>query len=180
MDIKNSGDIVPLLESSGRAVGNTLAAEGTVGHLNFPSHGNVYRCAGACIGNIPYIQALNFITDLDAAHTFNTLTGIPYKREGGGPFRLCVADRVLVGNQIQIVGDFLQGAVSASNAGRAFCMVLRENQLYISFSGFPDTGAVCNNFHSLCYQCVAGGNKTADSGYFYDTDTAGADLIDIL
>ena len=135
---------------------------------------------GTGILNIPHIQTLNLVANLDAAHALDAFSCVSDKRKGSSPAGFGVVDRVFVCYQIQVICYLLKPAVSASDAGGAVCVVLGEDQFHIGLSGLPDAGAVGEYFHTLCDRGVAGGDKAACPGHFHNTDAACSDLIDSL
>ena len=85
---------------------------------------HIYIGSGTGALHIPYAHALHLFTDLDTAHALDTFGRIPDQREvfiPGNLFRLCPERDI---NDIQVIGDFLQAAVSASGTGHALIIML--------------------------------------------------------
>ena len=58
--------------------------------------------------------------------------------------------------------------------------MLGKKQFHVDLAGFTDSGRVCENLHAFLNLVVAGSNKMVDSLHFYNADTAGTDLVDII
>ena len=100
--------IVTLSQSTNRTVGDALSAKRTVCLLDLSSAGYIDGRARAGTLEIPDVQVLNLVTDLDTAHTLDTFCGIPYEREVFIPwlaFQTLAKRKV---KDIQIVCDFLE------------------------------------------------------------------------
>ena len=103
---------------------DALSAERTVRHPDIPVSGDVHRrpCSGA--GYIPYIQPLYLITNLNAAHTFDTLIRIPDQRKCFIPFSMYEFFFKWIVQYIKIICDLLKAAVHAPAAGDALSVML--------------------------------------------------------
>ena len=98
-------------------MGDALTAEGAVAVLEIAADSHIQRGAGAGAYHIPDVHSLNLVAGLNTAHTLNALAG--FTDHGNvhfqmAPFRL---HRVGLIMDVQIVGQTLQFAVSAADAG---------------------------------------------------------------
>ena len=177
--VKNLLGVVPLPQSAHRALGDTLAAQRAVRLFDFPVQRNVYCGAGTGGRHVPDIQTLDLVADLDAAHTFDAFGGVPDQGEALVPAE--GGDFLFKGDvqDIQVVGNGLQRAISAADAGGALSVVLRKQQLHIDAPGFADLGAVGQHFHSFFHRVVAGGDQLVHAGQLHHAHPAGADIVDI-
>lgn len=158
-------------------MGDALSAQGAVGILNAAVMGDVNGGVGAGVGDIPHVQALDLVADLDAAHTFDALGVIP--NQGEILFPGGVGQHLLIGfaGDAKVVGDGLQGAIAAADAGRAVAVVLGEDKLHIGSANLPDLGAVGVKDHPLLHYVVAGGDELLLALQLHHADAAGADFI---
>ena len=167
-------------QSAGGAVGDALTAEGAVAVLEIAADSHIYRGAGAGAYHVPDVHSLNLVADLNTAHTLDALAGLA---DHGNvhfqmaPFRL---HRVGLIMDVQIVGQTLQFAVSAADAGGAGGVMLGENEPQVGFAGLPDFGRVGVNGHAFHHAGVAGGHQSVSPFHFYHAHPAGADLVDVL
>lgn len=113
---------------------DALTAKRTIGILDNTVARNIHRCAAACPCQIPDIQRLHLIANLDAAHTFDTFIHIPIERKCFCPrtaqplLQLCFKGKL---KDTQIIRNLLQLTVAAAYTGRTFAVMLRQNQFYI-------------------------------------------------
>lgn len=139
--------------------------------------------SAACTCQIPDIQCLHLITDLDTAHTFDTFVEIAIQGE-----RLCPCTAASFGQlclirqfqNAQIVGNILQLTVAAAHAGRAFAVMLRQNQLHIGTACITGTGRIGMYHHALFYRVDAGCNHGSFPFDLYTADTTGGNFVDIF
>src|SRR5699024_9931038 len=174
-------DVVPLPQSAHRAVGDALAAQRAVG---LPD-GAVFRHVdpGVAAGGhqVPDVQALDLVADLDAAHALDALGGVPDQGEGAVPAAQFFGRQVFpkgVGHQAQVVGQGLQLAVAAAHAEGALGVVPAEDQLQVGAPGQPDPGVVGVDGHALGHHVVAGGDELVLPFHLDAAQPAGADLVD--
>ena len=172
--------IVSLPQRSGGAVGQTLAADGAVGLGDLQVMGHAHSGPGACFYDIPDVQILYLITDLYAAHAFDTAAGVADQRKLYGPLPFWNVFFILGGIDAQVVGDPLQGAVSAPDAAGTGAVMLGQDQFHIGTPGFPHSGGIGQDLHPFLHYVVAGGHQTADAFDLHHADAAGADFIDIF
>ena len=173
--------VVPLPQGAHGAVGDALAAEGTLGVLDDPVVGDVDGGASAGAGQVPDVQALHLVADLDAAHTFNALLGVPIQGEGGGPGGPLAGGQLgFVGHRenAQVVGDGLQAAVAAAHAGGALAVVLGEDQLHVHPAGAAGAGRIGMHHHALPHRVVAGGDHGVFALHLHTAHPAGGDFVD--
>ncbi|MPM64231.1 hypothetical protein SDC9_111117 [bioreactor metagenome] len=172
--------VVPDGEGGGGAVGDALAAEGAVRVFEKPVEAHVHRGAGAGARHVPDVHSLHLVADLHAAHALDALAGLPHHRGvqiHPGFLRL---EPVGLKVNVQIVGQGLQGAVSAADAGGAGGVVLRENQAQVGSPGGADPGAVGADDHALLHLRVAGGDEPLGPLQLHHADAAGGDFVDFL
>ena len=122
--VQNGVGIVPGCQGAGGAVGHALPTECAVCVLQGTASGNIHRGAGAGTHHIPDVHSLNFIAHLNAAHTLDALAGLP--NHGNvhvqpAPLRL---HRIGLVVDVQVMGQILQLAVPAADAGGAGGIVL--------------------------------------------------------
>ena len=66
------GNIVTFFECANGAMGNALTAQAAIGLSDVgESVGNIYGSATTGVYQVPDVQALHFVTNLDATHTFD-------------------------------------------------------------------------------------------------------------
>ncbi len=174
--------VAALPQGAGGAVGDALAAEHAVGFLDAAIAAHIHPGAAAGAGQIPHFH-LDLVTDLDAAHTFDTFVGIPVKREVPRPERPHPGDqvpRVGVVQNAQVVGHGLQVAVAAALAGGAVAVVLAEDEFHIDLAGAAGAGAVGVDDHALHHRVVAAGDQVALPFHLHAADAAGADLVELF
>ena len=83
--------------------------------------------------------------------------------------------------EVQVVGQLLQVAVAAADAGGAAgsrCWERISSQ--VGPAGLPDPGGVGVDLHALGHRVVAGGDQALDALHLHHADAAGADLVDVL
>ena len=105
-------------------VGDTLAEELTLGFIDRAVSGYINGRTGTGTFQIPDIQALDLVTDLNAAHTFNTFFRLTDQWESFIPwlfFQTFLKKTVL---DIQICCDLLKRSVTASYTGCAPAVML--------------------------------------------------------
>ena len=129
-------EIIALTERADRTVGDTLAAEHTLGVLQTVDTAHIDRSPGTGVQNIPDACGLHIIADLDAAHALDALViltdqGEVIVRPGNPGQVLFEGDPV----DVQVIGDLLQGAVPVAGTYGTVGIVLGEDQLDIDLSG---------------------------------------------
>ena len=102
----------------------TLSAKCTVDLIYLFIFLNAHCGSGTGTNHIPDIQALYLITDLYAAHTFDTFSRIPDQREIVIPviFFITLLKRKV--NDVQVICQFLERTVTASDTDRTFAVML--------------------------------------------------------
>ena len=169
--------IVSFLKCSYRAVGDTLSTQGTgyFGDLTVPCY--IYSGPGTGAGHVPDMQILDLITYLDAAHTFDAFFGIPDERKALIPREIFQTLFKWEVKDVEVIGKLLEGTVPAPHTGCTFTVVLGEDELDISPSGSTYFWTVGENSHPLFYYIVAGSDQLIHAFQFYETDTAGCNLV---
>ena len=126
------------------------------------------------------MQILDLVADLHAAHAFDAFFRIANEGEVLVPGS--VHNLPLEGNIVnaQIIGQLLQAAVTATNAGRAKAIVLGKNQLHVSATDTASLGGICIDNKSFLYRGGTGGDYTILSLDFYDANLAGTDFVNVL
>ncbi len=170
--------IASLPESAHRTMGNTLSAEGTVGFFDRLMTCYIHRRTRTGSFKIPDIQALHLIADLNTAHTFDTFCRIADKREMLVPWLVFqfLLKRDL--QDIQIIGDLLETAVTASHTGYAQAVMLRQDKLHRISPVISDLRAVRIDDHSLLGHIITCGDQPLFSFQFHNTYPACGDLVD--
>ena len=79
-----------------------------------------------------------------------------------------------------LVGELLELTGGAARAGEALSLVVGENELEVGLSRGENLGSVGENLHALVDRVDAGGHESARADDLDETDTAGADLVDVL
>ena len=162
---------------------DALTAKRTIGILDNTVARNIHRCAAACPCQIPDIQRLHLIANLDAAHTFDTFIHIPIERKCFCPrtaqplLQLCFKGKL---KDTQIIRNLLQLTVAAAYTGRTFAVMLRQNQFYICAACHSGTRGIRIHHHAILYRVAAGCNHRALALNFHTADTAGGNFIDSL
>ena len=172
--------VVPLVEGAHGAVGDALGAVGAVGVLELAVFRDVDRGARAGAGHVPDIEALHLVADLNAAHALDALGRVANEGQvlvppGDGQLRL-----IGRAQEVHIVGQLLQGAVAAADAGGTPAVVLGEDKLQIGLARLAHPGGVGVDLHALGHLVVAGGHQAADALDLHHADAAGSDLVDVL
>ena len=73
---------------------------------------------------MPYIQALNLVTDLNTAHTFDTFCRVADQWEIFIPWLTFQTLTKWNLKDVKIVGNFLERAITASDTGCTFAVML--------------------------------------------------------
>ena len=103
--------------------------------------------------------------------------------EGGGPGPPAAPGQLgLIGHiqNTQIIGDGLELAVAAADAGGTLAVVLRQDQLHIDPPGTAGPGGIGVDHHALLHPAVAGGDHGPLALYLHAAHAAGGDLVDVL
>ena len=87
---------------------------------------------------------------------------------------------VLLIIHLEFPAELLQLTAACTHAGQTLLGMGGEDQFQGFSSGFEYTGAGGADLHTLGYRVNAGSYQAAGTLDFYHTDTAGADLIDLL
>ena len=172
--------IVTDCQRSGRTMGHTLSAEGTIGVLQSPPVLNVHRGTGTSPSHIPDIHPLDLIANLHTAHTLDALTGLT--DNGGiqvdlGSFRL---HGIGLKVDVQVMRQLLQLTVAASYTDGAVGVVLTEDQAQIGLSGLTYTRSIGMDHHTLLDLCIACRSQTLHIFDLHHTHPAGGNLVDLL
>ena len=172
--------IVAFLQCTDRTVGHTLAAIGAEGLGKAVRLCRTDGRPGAGADQIPDMHALHLIAHLHAAHTLDAAV---FKAQNGRG----VVDRrrtqlFLIGRaeQIIVVGELLQLAVSAARTLDAVYLVLAEKKLEIHAPRHAHLLRIRVDDHTLVNLIVARGNKRILSLDLDHADAAGADLVEVL
>jgi hypothetical protein len=155
-----------------------LAAQRALAFLNahVPAHVHVYMRTK--VYEIPYIQALNIVTNLYAAHTLDTFAHVPVKREGLVPL---VPDRLVLVNafmESKVVRQILQAAIAAADAHHALAVVPRQKKIDVYLAAAADARAVGKDIHAVLGRRAARRNETIQSLDLHDAHSARAYLVD--
>ena len=81
---------------------------------------------------------------------------------------------------VEVVRQLLQGAVAASRAVGAGCLVVRKEQAQVHAPRLARLGAVGKNDHAVRHHVVARGDEAFHALYLHAADAACADLVDVL
>ena len=73
--------VIPLFQSTNRAVGDALSAQGTDGILQRIDVRHIHSGLGSGVDHVPDIHILDLIAHLHAAHAFDTFLIIPDQRK---------------------------------------------------------------------------------------------------
>ena len=172
--------IVALLQCADRTVGHTLTAIGAEGLGKAVRLCRTDGRPGAGADQIPDMHALHLIAHLHAAHTLDAAV---FKAQNGRG----VVDRrrtqlFLIGRaeQIIVVGELLQLAVSAARTLDAVYLVLAEKKLQIDAARHAHLLRVRVDDHARMHLVVARGDKRFLSLDLDHADAAGTDLVEIL
>ena len=175
--------IITFTEGTYGTMGDTLTAQGTVGILDDTVAGNINCCTAAGTSQIPDIQCLHLIADLDAAHTFDTFIEISVQRECFCPCTAASACQLCFIGQFQnaqIICQILQLTVAAAYTGSTFAVMLRQDQLHVDPSGITGTGRIGMYDHAFFHRVTAGSNHGSFPFHLYAADAAGGNFVDIF
>ena len=178
--VEDGARVVPLDEACGGTVGNALAAVGALRLGDVPVAGDVDGRPGAGSGDVPDVHILDAVADLDAAHTLDALVFVPDQGRVIAPAfaaQLCLVGGV---DQVMVVGQLLQGAVSAANAQSAAGVVLGENEPQVCPSRGPDLRTVGVDDHTVLHQIFTCRDEPHVADNLDSADAARADLVDVL
>ena len=126
------------------------------------------------------MQILYLVANLHAAHALDAFFGVANQRKILIPRSIhYIALKGYIENA-QIIGQLLQAAVAAANAGCAQAIVLGEDQLHVGTAYTASLGGISINNESFLYRGGTGGNYTVLSLDFYNANLAGTDFIDVL
>ena len=84
----------------------------------------VHGGAGTCLSNIPYVQRLYFVTDLDTAHTFDTFICFPNQRKSIRPVLHRNLFFIVNLKESKIIGNGLETTVTGTRTYGALTVVL--------------------------------------------------------
>ena len=172
--------IISFLQGTSRTMGDTLTTKGAFGIGNR----NIIHSADIGIGTgilyIPNITALYLAANLETAHTFYTLLGIPNQRKIIVPGLLCYM--ALKGQIInaQMTSQGLQRTVTRADTGSAETVMLRKNQLHIGLADTSYLGGVGKNNHALAYGSGTGCYQLVLPQNLHHANLAGGNFIDSL
>ena len=178
--VEDGARVVPLDEACGGTVGNALAAVGALRLGDVAVAGDVDGRPGAGSGDVPDVHILDTVADLDAAHTLDALVFVPDQGRVIAPAfaaQLCFVGGV---DQVMVVGQLLQGAVSAANAQSAAGVVLGENEPQVCPSSGPDLRTVGVDDHTVLHQIFTCRDEPHVADNLDSADAARADLVDVL
>ena len=116
--------IVTFMQSGGWAVGHALAAEGTVGFADGAVVADVDGDAGTGASDIPDVEPLDFVADLDAAHALDALGSVTDERGSEIPVKWLDVFWKWIGKYALLKSDALQLTVTIAHAGWAIAIVL--------------------------------------------------------
>ena len=105
-------------------MGHALAAEGAVGFADGAVVADVDGDAGAGAGDVPDVEALDLVADLDATHAFDALGGVTDERGGEIPVKRFDVFWKRIGEHALLKSDALQLTVAVAHTGWAVAVVL--------------------------------------------------------
>ena len=161
-------------------MGDALTAQAAVGVFDAHVAGHIHSGTGAGVLDVPNMQILYLVADLNATHAFNAFFGVTNQGEVLIPGS--IHDFALKGNieNAQIIGQLLQTAVATAHTGGTQAIMLGENQLHIGATHAASLGGICIDNQSFLYRSGAGGNYTILSLDFYNANLAGTDFVNVL
>ena len=123
-------------------MGDALTAQAAVGVFDAHVAGHIHSGTGAGVLDVPNMQILYLVADLDATHAFNAFFRVANQGEVLIPGS--IHDFALKGNieNAQIIGQLLQTAVAAAYAGGTQAIMLGENQLHIGATHAASLGGI--------------------------------------
>ena len=174
------GGVVLLSQGAHGAGVDALAAEDAVGLHDVAAKGGSDLGLEATLHSADGADLLHLTAGSQAAAAQDALVGIAH--DGGGEIVQRVVDvraaeAVLIG--AQLLGQLLQLAVLAADAGEALALVVGQDQLQHGLAGRADSGGVGLDDHALGHGHHAGSGQGAGA-HVHHTHTAGADLVDVL
>ena len=159
---------------------DTLPAERTGDFVDLFISVYIDRCSWTCTCNIPNVQSLDLVTNLDTAHTFDTFAWITDEWECLVPrsFFKTFFERKI--DQVQVICNLLKCTVPASDTGCTFAVMLGKDKLYSLSSCNAYFWAVGVDHHAFGYDVITWGDQTIFPFNLNNTDTAGRNLVDIF
>ena len=170
--------VIAFMQRACWAMGDALAAEGAIRFADAAVVADVDCGAGTGAGNVPDVEALDLVADLDAAHAFDAFGGIADEWRRFVPVERFNALREWVGEDALFVGDALQLAVAVADAGWAVAVVLRKNELQIGAASLAYARTVGVNDHAFHDFVGAGRQQAVDAFHLNDAHAAGGDFVE--
>lgn len=122
--VENFFGVVAFMERGGWTMGHALAAEGAVGFADGAVVADVDGDAGTGAGDVPDVEALDLVADLDATHAFDALGGVTDERGGEIPVKRFDVFWKRIGEHALLKSDALQLTVAVAHTGWAVAVVL--------------------------------------------------------
>ena len=136
--------------------------------------------AGAGAHEIPDVHALYLVAHLHAAHTPHAAVFNADHRVGKIVLGLLQILDVVLAQEVVVVGEGLQLAVTAAGTLGAANVVLAQEQSQVHPPGFPGPGGIGVDDHALGHHIVAGGDQPGKALDLHHAQPAGGDLVDPL
>ena len=172
------GNIVTFFERANGAMSNALTAQAAIGLSDIgESVGNIYGSATTGVYQVPDIQALHFVTNLDATHAFDTFFRISNQGEFFIPRDI---DNVFFVGQFKnakVICQSLECAVTATYAGCTQAIVLGKDEFYVSATYCTHFRRVSINNDVFLYGSTASSYKFNFTLNFYYANFAGTDFV---
>ena len=180
--IPNLSGIILFVESAYGAGNDTL----TAGYAGGGSE-RIFVCGAdygveATVECFDNADALHILTSCNTTAAEDTLVVVT--NEEGGAIVLYVGDvlaceAVFVFNA-EIAAELLQFTAAAADAGETFFLMSGKDELEVGLSGSHYLGGVRSDFHAVRYFGNASSHQTSCALNFNETETASADLVDVL
>ena len=178
--VEDETRVVALAQRRRRAVGDALAAVRALGILNAAVVRRVHDRARARAEKVPDLHALHVFAHLDAAQALHALVVFANERRGIIHRLVTQLFGEVRAAHVEVVRQLLQGAVAASRAVRARCIVVRKNETQVHAARLARLGAVREDDHAVRHHIVARGDKALHALDLHAADAARADLVDVL
>ena len=172
------------MESAGGTCNDTLTAVDTRSISELALECSSDMCVETTVVSADNAYALNVSTCSYATAAKNALGVIADNRNRGIiDCRLCLDTLVVVLVYAVVLTELLKLAGCGTYAREALLIVVRKKKLEVHLSGCDDLRCVCKDRHTLSARIYASSYhavRSAALGYLNETQTACADLIDIL